>query len=183
MKLTRPVYYQPQTIFIPASVALTIYILFSCLIIPFFRRYHQRYSQYLPLHTISAHTLSLRDRIADSIMNFFLRSRWRRNPTHAENDLHDNDNVSIGDEEGEMMIGMGGRNRDARRREALERRRNGGENLALDRQERLSRELEEGFMDESDDESVNGAQGRDSRHQQEEEPPVVRGVMGSWSRR
>lgn len=104
------------------------------------------------MHTISAHTLSLRDRIADATMRFFLPSSWRR-----DRDLHaaDNDNISIDEEQGELMVGM---DMDARRREALERRRSG----ALETEGRLSRELEEGFMDESD-----------------EEETVVRGVLGT----
>ncbi|KAJ5570313.1 uncharacterized protein N7459_009743 [Penicillium hispanicum] len=131
-----------QTILIPASIALTVYCLFSFLIIPFFRRHHQRYSQYLPLHTISAHTLSLRDRMADAVMRFFLPSSWRRG-AHVEN----HENIDIDDEEGEIMIGMG---MDATRREALERHRGS----AIEPESRLSRELEEGFMDDSDEEDV-----------------------------
>ncbi|KAJ5099184.1 hypothetical protein N7532_006185 [Penicillium argentinense] len=132
-----------KTILIPASIALTVYVLFSFLIIPFFRRYQQRYSQYLPLHTISAHTLSLRDRMADVVMRLFLPSSWRRGAN-----IEDHDNISIDDEEGELMTGM---NMDAARREALEQRRSTAES-----QSRLSRELEEGFMDDSDDEDNDG---------------------------
>ncbi|CAI7626042.1 unnamed protein product [Penicillium bialowiezense] len=126
-----------KTILIPAAIALTIYILASCVIIPFFRRYHQRYSQYLPLHSISAHTLSLRDRVADTVMNFFLRSTWRRDA-----DVADNDNISIDEQEGEALVGM---DMNAVRRGALERRQDVGA-------ERLGRDLEEGFMDDSDSE-------------------------------
>lgn len=81
-------------------------------------------------------------------MRFFLRSSWRRDatlhPHHA-----DNDNISIDEEEGELMVGM---DMDARRREALERRRS----TARETEGRLSRELEEGFMDESDEEERDG---------------------------
>ncbi|KAJ5669193.1 hypothetical protein N7462_010263 [Penicillium macrosclerotiorum] len=137
-----------KTILIPASIALSVYILFSCLIIPFFRRYHQRYSQYLPMHTISAHTLSLRDRMADAIMRLFLPSSWRR-------DAHipDNDNISIDEEEGELMVGM---NMSAARREALERHRS----TPAEAVSRLSRELEEGFMDDSDEDDTEERGGR-----------------------
>ncbi|KAJ5180325.1 hypothetical protein N7492_003535 [Penicillium capsulatum] len=128
-----------KTILIPAAIALTTYCLFSFLIIPFFRRYHQRYSQYLPIHALSAHTLSLRDRIADAVMRLFLPSSWRRGT-----DMADHDNVSIDDEEGEILVGM---NMDAARREALERRRSN----PAEAESRVSRELEEGFMDDSDD--------------------------------
>ncbi|GKZ86493.1 hypothetical protein AnigIFM56816_001724 [Aspergillus niger] len=128
-----------KTIIIPAFISLTLYLLFSFVIIPFFRRYHQRYSQYLPLHTISAHTTTLRDRIADALMRRFLSSVWRQSQF---DDQHDN--ISIYDEEGEIMVGM---DMDPSRREALERRRS----TAGDAESRLSRELEAGFMDDSDD--------------------------------
>ncbi|KAJ5972699.1 uncharacterized protein N7479_002617 [Penicillium vulpinum] len=134
-----------KTILIPASIALSIYILVTCLIIPFFRRYHQRYSQYLPLQTISAHTLSLRDRIADKLMYLFLPSRWRWGARTA-----DHDTISIDDEEGEVLVRM---NRDSVRRGALEERRH--DNLE-ETQSRLGRDLEEGFMDDSDDERREG---------------------------
>ncbi|KAJ5822864.1 hypothetical protein N7447_005204 [Penicillium robsamsonii] len=139
-----------KTILIPAAIAFSIYILASCVIIPFFRRYHQRYSQYLPLHSISAHTLSLRDRIADKVMHFFLPSRWRLGARIA-----DHDTISIDDEEGETLVGM---DMDSVRRGALEERRR---DTMADTQSRLSRDLEQGFMDDSDDErSENGRGGR-----------------------
>jgi hypothetical protein len=117
--------------------------LFGYLIIPFFRRYHQRYAHYLPLNTISAHTLTLRERIADSLMHFFLPSSWsllrRRGGMPEDN----HDAISIYEEEGEHMTAM---DITVARREALERRRSTSE-----AQERLSRDLEEGFMDDSSD--------------------------------
>ncbi|KAF7162255.1 hypothetical protein CNMCM5623_007650 [Aspergillus felis] len=128
-----------KTLLIPAVISLALYLLLSFLIVPFFRRYHQRYSQYLPLQAISAHTLSLRDRIADAVMRFFLPSSWRRQ-TDGQHD-----NISIFDEEGEIMVGM---DMDPSRREALERRRD----TTADATSRLSRDLEQGFMDDSDDE-------------------------------
>ncbi|KAJ5518374.1 hypothetical protein N7453_000796 [Penicillium expansum] len=148
----RPAWGQ-QTILIPAAIALSIYIIASCVIIPFFRRYHQRYSQYLPLHSISAHTLSLRDRIADKLMHFFLPSQWRWGAHIA-----DHDTESIDDEEGEILVGM---DMDSVRRGALEQRRR--DDLA-DTQSRLSRDLEEGFMDDSDEEgSERSRSGRGER--------------------
>ncbi|CAL5868887.1 uncharacterized protein PFLUO_LOCUS3114 [Penicillium psychrofluorescens] len=138
-----------KTILIPAVIALTVYLLFSFVIIPYFWRYHQRYSQYLPLHSISAHTLSLRDRIADSVMRFFLPASWRNGAHMAD----DNENISIDDEEGEIMVGM---NTNSARREALERRRS----TAAEAEGRLSRDLEEGFMDDSDDEVDSRSNGR-----------------------
>lgn len=62
------------------------------------------------------------------------------------------DSISIFDEEGENMAEM---NMSTTRREALEARRS----FAAD-QVRLSRDLEEGFMDDSDDDSLHSEQGR-----------------------
>lgn len=84
-------------------------------------------------------------------MRFFLPSSWRRG-AH----LDDHANIDIDDDEGELMLGM---NMDAARRQAWEQR----PNTAPDTQRRLSRELEEGFMDDSDEEDHedhNGARGR-----------------------
>lgn len=60
---------------------------------------------------------------------------------HTDDELFD-------DEEGEGMVGF---DIDERRREALERRRS----AVGDEDRRLSRDLEEGFKDDSDDEEVD----------------------------
>lgn len=132
-------------------------MLLSYLIIPFFRRYRQRYAHYLPLHTISAQTSTIRERAADALMHFFLPSTWRRRAGMREDH---NDAVSISDEEGENMVGM---DIDPARRAALERRRS----TAGDNQVRLSRDLEEGFMDDSeeDEEEGEGNRGRSPQPQ------------------
>ncbi|RMJ26834.1 hypothetical protein PHISP_02267, partial [Aspergillus sp. HF37] len=128
-----------KTILIPASIALTVYLVFSFVIIPVARRSHQRYANYLPLHAISAHTVSLRDRIGDVVVRAVLPETWRRGMRPEEQ----TDNASIYDEEGEILVGM---NMDPARREALERRRSS--TAGEDVEGRLSRDLEEGFMDD-----------------------------------
>jgi hypothetical protein len=85
-------------------------------------------------------------------MRFFLPSSWRRG-AH----LADHDNISIDEDEGELMIGM---DMNAARREALDRRRS----MAPEPVSRLSRDLEEGFMDDSDDEEPEGREGTGNRH-------------------
>ncbi|GAM40806.1 hypothetical protein TCE0_041r13438 [Talaromyces pinophilus] len=158
-----------KTLIIPAIISLTIYLVLSYILLPFFRRYRQRYANYLPISAISAQTLPIRERIADSLMHFFLpTASWRRRlvprfmrrsstttTTSISDDDDDDeesidhnrpdnhDSISIFDEEGENMAEM---NMSASRREALEARRS----FAAD-QVRLSRDLEEGFMDDSDD--------------------------------
>ena len=92
-------------------------------------------------------TASWRTKIFDALSNLFVPSGWARSRQlvvdgsggeHSEEDLFD-------DEEGEGMIGFDPV--DERRREALEQRRS-----MMEDDRRLSRELEEGFRDESDDE-------------------------------
>lgn len=85
-------------------------------------------------------------------MRFFLPSSWRRG-AH----LADHDNISIGEDESELMVGM---NMTAARREALERRRS----TAAEAESRLSRDLEEGFMDDSDDDEPEGREHAENRH-------------------
>lgn len=65
-------------------------------------------------------------------------------------DAGDGDEDLFDDEEGEGMVGFDELEGDARRREALEEQRRVG-SLGTE-QRRLSRELEEGFRDESEDE-------------------------------
>ena len=129
----------------PALISLVIYAILAFVIAPFVSYYHQRYSQYLPLGAISAHTLSLRDRIADRFLRIVM-PLWRRNRPEQMAEDH-NDNDSIFDEEGELMVSM---NVDAARREAIERRH--GVGAPAGSEGRLSRDLEEGFIDDSDDE-------------------------------
>lgn len=70
--------------------------------------------------------------------------------------MPDHDNISIDDEEGENMVGM---NMDSERRQEQRRR-----DTLAETEGRLSRDLEEGFMDDSDEEGNeeprNGRGGR-----------------------
>lgn len=83
-------------------------------------------------------------------MNFLLPSSWRRRAQFVDGHGEDDDGRSVFDEEeGEGMVGF---DMDPARREALERTRGS----AAESEGRLSRELEEGFMDDSDDEENGG---------------------------
>ncbi len=52
-----------QTLIVPAIISLIIFLLSTFVLVPLWRRYRNRYSQYLPLDTISNRTSSLRARI------------------------------------------------------------------------------------------------------------------------
>lgn len=113
------------------------------------RRHRSRYSQYLPMPSGAAETVSWRTRVSDALYNLFVPTSWGRSRglrivdgsggEHPDDELFD-------DEEGEGMVGFDPI--DERRREALEQRRS----MMGEEDRRLSRELEEGFKDDSDDE-------------------------------
>lgn len=92
------------------------------------------------------HTSSLRERASDALMHLMLPSSWRRRLAEEQDD-----SSSVFDEEGEGMVGF---EMDPSRREALDRRRSS----VVETESRLSRELEEGFMDDSDDDNSDGRQ-------------------------
>jgi len=140
-----------KTIFVPALVSLIVYLLLTHLILPFVRRHRHRYNQYLPVQggmdTISSGTSSLRHRATDALYTFLVPSRWQRRHRVVDGSYasENNEDELFDDEEGEGMVGF---DIDERRREALERRRSG----VGEEDRRLSRDLEEGFKDDSDDE-------------------------------
>ncbi|KAI9741964.1 MAG: hypothetical protein M1834_000353 [Cirrosporium novae-zelandiae] len=138
-----------KTVLIPALISLVLYATITFIILPFFRRYRQRYAQYLPLTTISEHTSTIRDRVSNAFMRILLPSSWRNRMMedcrYARGEI---EGSLFDEEEGEGMIGF---DVDERRREALERRRSN----AVEDERRLSRDLEEGFRDDSEDEDSN----------------------------
>jgi len=141
-----------KTIFIPALIALIVYLLLNYVILPFVRRHRHRYNQYLPVHSglesISSGTTSLRHRLSDALYSLFIPTSWRhrhRTVVDGSYGAEHNEDELFDEEEGEGMVGF---DIDERRREALERRRSS----VGDEDRRLSRELEEGFKDDSDDE-------------------------------
>ncbi|OCL14220.1 hypothetical protein AOQ84DRAFT_435833 [Glonium stellatum] len=145
-----------KTIFIPALAALIVYLLLNYVILPFVRRHRHRYNQYLPVRSgfesISSGTTSLRHRISDALYALFVPTSWRhrhRAVVDGSYGAEHNEDELFDEEEGEGMVGF---DIDERRREALERRRSS----VGDDDRRLSRELEEGFKDDSDDEEEVG---------------------------
>ena len=161
-----------QTILIPALLALALYLLTTYLLLPLWRAHRQRYAQYLPVPAashLSATTASLRHRVSDALASFLvpesLRARFARSRGVVDGSRgaeHDDGFDDDDDAEGLVDLAVV----EAARREALEerrrtlerRRRVDGDAYASDR--RLSRDLEEGFMDESDEEDAGEVEGR-----------------------
>ena len=116
--------------------------------IPFLRRYRDRYHRYLPLEALASRTTSFRHRILEGVNLLLLPSTWTGGGSrvHADDDPDDDSDGSFESaSEGERMVGVAV---DGRRREALEQQRGSGD-VVGGSQRRLSRDLEEGFRDDS----------------------------------
>lgn len=133
-----------QTLILPALISLALYLMLSYLIVPVWKRYRARYSQYVPLDRIATHTSSLRQRLQSGIVRIILPSSpWRLDHnTHRFSATPEEGTPS--DDEGEELYEV-----DQNRREALSLDARRGEDVGP----RLSRDLEEGFMDDSDDDN------------------------------
>ncbi|TVY59558.1 hypothetical protein LSUE1_G009484 [Lachnellula suecica] len=133
-----------KTLVIPAIISLILYLLISYLIVPAWKRYRNRYSQYLPLDAISTRTTSLRQRIQSSLARGLLPSSWREQFQRRTASAQDGSGSDFDEDEGEELYDV-----DDNRREALSLDARRGRD---DDGRRLSRDLEEGFKDDSDDE-------------------------------
>ncbi|KEF61430.1 uncharacterized protein A1O9_02996 [Exophiala aquamarina CBS 119918] len=171
-----------KSILLPMFISLGLYLLIFHALLPLYRRHRARYSQYLPLQTatstISSHLpeflqgLSLRDRLSHMFFRVFLPSTWaiRNRFMRRRDSVISADGELFDEESGEAMVGFDVQERN-RRRDGMERQVSNmdaatrtvarGTNGPIvrhpppeevDSNRRLSRELEEGFRDDSDDE-------------------------------
>jgi len=140
-----------KILFVPALVASALYVLLAHIVVPLYRRHHQRYAQYLPVDTISERTSSLRARLKAAISRLILPSsmRWSREVVDARRASISGDELAFGEEEGENLVGFD--DFSARNRLQPGRDERGGR-VEIDSQRRLSRDLEEGFKDDSEEE-------------------------------
>ena len=164
-----------QTVVAPLLVAAAIYLLLMFVLLPIYHRYRaniSRYAQYAPLNSTLQSTTSIfgeympealrAQSIRDRIGNLFgtVLPTWTRSNQSARRDSVVSEDGGLFDEEsGERMIGFD-MNGDTRGRRGRLGVRDAGEtnaiNAAIGRvrddgisTRRLSRELEEGFMDDS----------------------------------
>ncbi len=159
-------------------ISAALYLVIFHALLPLYRRHRARYSQYLPLQpatsSLSSHLpsalqpSSLRDRLSTLFFRLFLPSTWsfrgrfggalgrRDSVVSADGELFDA-------ESGEAMVGFDVQDR-TRRRDGMERQVtnmnaatrtvSGAINpprRVVESDRRLSRELEEGFRDDSED--------------------------------
>ncbi|KAE8450146.1 hypothetical protein EG329_006927 [Mollisiaceae sp. DMI_Dod_QoI] len=134
-----------KTLIIPALISLILYLIISYAVVPIWKRYRGRYSTYLPLDRISTETTSLRQRIQAALVSRLIPSTWRRDfgGERYTVSAQDGSGSDFDDEDGEELYEV-----DDGRREALSLDARRGRDLDS---RRLSRDLEEGFKDDSDE--------------------------------
>ena len=136
-----------KALIVPAVIALIIYILLSFVVVPLWQRYESRYSHYIPLDSITDRTSSLRHRLLGRIAQYLSPSSWRRDRDHvAHGDMADGaSDGGFDSEDGEELNNVLD---DTGRRTELASRSN-----RPDQTTRLSRDLEQGFIDDSSSEN------------------------------
>ncbi|KAL2138941.1 hypothetical protein VTI28DRAFT_6006 [Corynascus sepedonium] len=134
-----------KTLIVPAIISLILFLVTTFVLIPLWQRYRNRYSQYLPLETISNQTLTLRARLHGAVVRFLAPSTWR---ARASDGVAVAERSSFDSEDGEELDDVD----ESIARGALSQQ--SGDHI--DSTRRLSRDLEEGFMDDSDDEAERG---------------------------
>ncbi|QIX01462.1 hypothetical protein AMS68_006979 [Peltaster fructicola] len=141
----------------PALIAAFIFILITFVIVPLVRRHRERYSQYASVEPWVGTPTSASSQVLMNIADFFHRvaerRRRRRAAVAANGTSQDADDVAFGEEEGESMVGF-----DLSHRERSVR----GGNVEVHSDARLSRDLEEGFRDDSEEDTTDDR--RRARH-------------------
>ncbi|RVX68123.1 hypothetical protein B0A52_08264 [Exophiala mesophila] len=160
-----------QTVVLPMLISAALYLVIFHALLPLYRRHRARYSQYLPLQSSSfashlpeaLQPSTLRDRMSVLFFRLFLPSTWAfRNRFGRRDSIISADGELFDEESGEAMIGFDVQERN-HRRDGMERQvsdmnaaaRTVARSQRLDPADlnpRLSRELEEGFRDDSEDE-------------------------------
>ncbi|KFY88114.1 hypothetical protein V500_06551 [Pseudogymnoascus sp. VKM F-4518 (FW-2643)] len=145
------------TFLVPLAIAAALYLLLTYALIPLYQRHHARYVSYLPLTALSTSTSSFRARVQASIAEYMLPAGWRTDFNAHQFAADSRSGSEAGDDAGEelyeFVVGRRvGVSLDARRGGA-----GGREEVS-----RLSRDLEEGFADDSSDdgEGIERVRGR-----------------------
>ncbi|KAK0651982.1 hypothetical protein B0T16DRAFT_454394 [Cercophora newfieldiana] len=137
-----------KTLIVPAIISLIIFLVGTYLLYPLWQHYRYRYSHYLPLETIQSRTSSFRTRVQDSIASFIASAVWRPS-VQARLVVEDQSDAGFDSDDGEELGDV----------DESARRDHSRNSSAIDSTRRLSRDLEEGFMDDSDEE-VEGSRVR-----------------------
>ncbi|CAJ2507413.1 Uu.00g085990.m01.CDS01 [Anthostomella pinea] len=140
-----------KTLIIPAVISLILFLVSTFVLVPLWRRYRSRYSQYLPLESISNRTSSVRARVQDAMARWLIPSRWRVGDRLVIGGDTESDQ-GYSSEDGEELDDVIGDHHDALSPDTR--------NQQTDSMRRLSRDLEEGFRDDSDEEENDERQRR-----------------------
>ncbi|KAK0794798.1 hypothetical protein LTR02_005817 [Friedmanniomyces endolithicus] len=150
----------------PALIALALYTLGAYVFLPLYRRHHSRYSEYLPLANLGSQTSGLRSRIWGVVTRVLVPRSLLHGRGVVDGSAVEGgggggggsggggsteDHWILDPGEGERMVGFG---RDVERLDRGRDERGGrvGSGVEIDSLRRLSRDLEEGFRDESSEE-------------------------------
>ncbi|TQS37905.1 hypothetical protein Golomagni_01604 [Golovinomyces magnicellulatus] len=132
-----------KTLAITATISLSFYLTLSFILKPVWRRYYGRYARYLPLDSVSSQMHSFQQRVQVSVISFittsFLKCQFLRSRQFSSRD----DEIDFDEDAGQELYEV-----DDCRREALSLDFRRGHSEV---QMRLSRDLEEGFRDDSEE--------------------------------
>ncbi|POS85080.1 hypothetical protein EPUL_004871 [Erysiphe pulchra] len=132
-----------KTLVITAVISLILYLILSLVVVPIWKRYRRRYSNYLPLERVSSHTFSVQQRVQAILVKYFTPSLWGSQFLRSRHLSNGDEGSDFDDDDGEELYEV-----DSNRREALSLDARRGDNeLGC----RLSRDLEEGFRDDSEE--------------------------------
>ncbi|RKF54746.1 putative checkpoint protein hus1 protein [Golovinomyces cichoracearum] len=132
-----------ETLTITATISLLFYLIVSFILKPIWRRYYGRYARYLPLDRASTQMHSLQQRVQVALIKFITTSLWKCRFLRSGQFSSRDDEIDFDDDVGQELYEV-----DNRRREALSLDYRRG---CSDVQMRLSRDLEEGFKDDSEE--------------------------------
>ncbi|CAD6501665.1 BgTH12-01915 [Blumeria graminis f. sp. triticale] len=135
-----------KTLAITAIISLILYLVMSYVLVPVWKRYRDRYNSYLPLSAISSQTNSLRQRTQEALIENFVPTTWRSR-LHGRYQASADDGSDFDEDDGEELYEV-----ENNRREEISLAAQSGR---IENRRRLSRDLEEGFKDDSDSDSGN----------------------------
>ncbi|RBQ85717.1 hypothetical protein VDGD_08377 [Verticillium dahliae] len=140
-----------KVLIVPAVISLILFLTLTFVLAPLWRKTRERYGQYVPVHAIQSSTLSFGQSLRSGVSGLMERSIWRRNASQGVAIGSDHSDDGFASDDGEEL---GQVNQNTRQAIAEDARRSSPESTG-----RLSRDLEEGFRDDSDDED-NGRRAR-----------------------
>ncbi|KAI6251226.1 hypothetical protein HI914_00445 [Erysiphe necator] len=132
-----------KTLAVTAIISLTFYLILSFVVVPIWKRYRRRYSNYLLLDRVSSNTFSVHQRVQAMIIKYLSPSFWGSQFLRSRHLSNADEGSDFDDDDGEELYEVDNNRREALSLDALRDHSELGS--------RLSRDLEEGFRDDSDE--------------------------------